>query len=178
MPSPSPTNTVQTSQKDDTSLSIAKTISKSKRVAKKTTISYSPSLSPLSPLGDFTLYSDEPLVEKHSSDRRARARRARQELISDGLLPSAKENDEVSNEKLTPLQRAARRRMKAENLPVIHQGEGDQQQSNTKLPPAPSPPRLGTPDLDEIDEDLWSCCSWSESSIESYIAATNSSQGK
>ena len=175
MPSTSTTNTIQTSKKHSESSLKAKSIPKTKKIFKKATISYSPSSSSSS---DFILYPDDPVVEKNSPDRRARAQRVRAELVSDGLLPSAKKDDETSSEGLTPLQRATRRRSKAEHLPVIHQSKEDSQRSNMNMPPAPSPPRLGTPDLDEIDEDLWSCCSWGESSVESYIAATKSLQGK
>ena len=172
MSSPSTSNTPFSPKKKHAMPSTAKSIPKKRKPVKKATISYSPSPSPLS---NFTLYPNDAVVEKNSSERRARARRAREELISDGLLPSAKEDDEVPHERPTLLQRATKRRNKAEHQPIIHQSREASQWRDMRPPPAPSPPRLGTPDLDEIDEDLWSCCSWGESSVESYIAATKAS---
>ena len=97
----------------------------------------------------------------------------RQELIADGLLPSPDDDlMDASNAELSPLQRGARRRLDLTRGPVVHHSE-DSREKNTKIPPAPSPPRLGTPDLEDIDEDVWSCCTCSESSVESYIAASN-----
>ena len=174
MSSPPTTTIMQTSNKRNASSLKPKTDPKTRKNTKKATISYSP---PPPPRDDFILFPDTRIIENHALDRRARARRVREDLVSDGLLPLTREDRNADQEKLTPLQRAAKRRNRVEHLPVIHQSEKMPQLSNTQLPPAPSPPRLGTPDLDDVDEDLWSCCSWGESSVESYKTTSKQSQG-
>ena len=174
MSSPTTTTTLHTANKRNASSLNPKAAPNFQKKIKKVTISYSPSPPPRD---DFILFPTPEVIEQHPSDRRARARRVREELISDGLLPSPREDDNASGEKLTPLQRAAKRRNKVEHLPIVHQSDKRSQRGDMKLPPAPSPPRLGTPDLDDIDEDLWSCRSWDESSRESYIAASKRPQG-
>lgn len=131
----------------------------------------------LAPSKDFVLFPDNALVEKHASTRFQRSQRVRKELIADGLLPSANNDHHgTEDEKLTPLRRAAKRHSMLQYDRVTYYSE-ELQWKEIKLPPAPSPPRLGTPDLDDIDEDLWTSCSWSQSTVESYIAGSRESDG-
>ena len=139
-------------------------------IPEKATISYPASLAPCE---DFVLFPETAVVvEKHALTRRERSQQVRMELIADGLLPAADNGQHATkHEKPTALQRAAKRRSTLHRDTLIHHDD-EPRWKEMKLPPAPSPPRLSTPDLDDIDEDLWSCCTWSESSVESYIAAS------
>ena len=174
MSSPSTNNTVNTPNKN-VSLSLKpKTDPKLRSCITHVAITYS---SAPRPRDDFVLFPAPDIIENCAVDRRARARSVREELISDGLFPS-QEKDKSKHENLAPLQRAARRRKQLAHSTIVHHSDGRAQKENVNLPPAPSPPRLASPDLDDMNEDLWSCCNWCETSVQSYIAANKQMQGR
>lgn len=140
-------------------------------------ISISPPQSP-APFNDFILFPTDEAIDNDACDRRReRSQRVKRELVADGLLP-ATDNDHDGGEvkQLTPLERAAKRRGMSDHDAMAHCNEAESRRKEMKMPPAPSPPRLDTPDLDDIDDDHWSCCNWNESNVQSYIAASKKNE--
>ena len=135
--------------------------------------------SPLPP-DDFVLFPQDIVKEKHSSLRDVKARKA---TAAKSAQRSSSPMPRQHRMAPTPSRRDARRpsdravcltHMSTVNCTVdcINANSNAKPLAHLKVPPkAPSPPRLPTPDLSELDEDgLWSCC---ESSLSSLSKESN-----
>lgn len=137
--------------------------------------------SPLPP-DDFTLFPQEVVKEKNSNVRNGKPRRPtapKSATRSSSLKPR---HHVIDRKALTPSLCDARRpperlvcltHMSTVNCTVdcVNVKANAKPLAHLEMPPkAPSPPRLPTPDVSELEEDdLWSCCgsSWSSLSKES-----------
>ena len=161
---------------DQTSWTQLVRINKSKH-SRKITIHHSES--PLPP-DDFVLFPQDVVKEKHSSIRDAKPRKStapKKVKVSSSPMPR---HHVIEPSTLTPPQRTSRRpsdrpscltHMSTVNCTVACANADTKPLAYLKTPPkAPSPPRLPTPDVSDVEEDdLWSCCgsSWSSLSKES-----------
>ena len=150
---------------------------KKSKQSKKIMIHQSGSL--MSP-DDFVLFPEDVVKEKHSSIREARPRRSTAAKGSKGSSSPMTRQHLIEHKAPTPSRRNAQIRSE---LPVclIHMSTVNctvdcaiadaQLLAQSEIPPtAPSPPRLPTPEVSDFEEDdLWSCCdsSWSSMSKES-----------
>ena len=128
--------------------------------------------SPLPP-DDFVLFPQDIVKEKHSSLRDVKARKATAEKSAQSSSSPRRRQHRMT---LTPSRRDARRpserpicltHMSTVNCTVDCVNANAKPLAHLGGPPkAPSPPRLPTPDLSELDEDdLWSCCGSTLSSL-------------
>ena len=129
--------------------------------------------SPLPP-DDFVLFPQDVVKEKHSSVKDARPRKAKSPKSAKMPSSPMPRNHVIEPRAPTPSRRDARRHsgrsvcldhMSTVNC-TVNCANG-KPRGHTKMPPkAPSPPRLPTPDLSDLEEDdLWSCCGSSSSSL-------------
>ena len=130
------------------------------------------------PPDDFVLFPQDVIKEKHSSIRDAKARRPTAPKSAKRSSSPVPRHHVIESKTLTPPRRDARRPSErsvclthistvnctvdcADAKPLAH----------LKTPPkAPSPSRLSTPDVSDLEEDdFWSCCgsSWTSLSKES-----------
>ena len=127
--------------------------------------------SPLPP-DDFVLFPQEVIREKHSSIRDDRPRRPKATESAKRSSSSIPPHHVTESKATTPSRREAhkpsRRPMCLDHMSTVNctvDCSNGKSMAHQKMPPkAPSPPRLPTPDLSDIEEDdLWSCCgsSWS-----------------
>ena len=144
--------------------------------------------SPLPP-DDFVLFPQDVVKEKHSSMRHAKPRKSSAPKSAKGSSSPMPRHHVIEPKVHTPSQRNARNlperslclsHMSTVNCTVDCANADAKPLAYLKTPPrAPSPPRLPTPDVSDLDEDdLWSCCgsSWSSLSKESirYDRTTDS----
>ena len=135
--------------------------------------------SPLPP-DDFVLFPQHVVKEKHSSIRDAKSRRSTASKSAKGSSSPTLRQHMIDPKKLAPSQRNARRpsqrplcltHMSTVNCTADCANADAKPLAYLRTPPkAPSPPRLPTPDVSDLEEDdLWSCCgsSWSSLSKES-----------
>ena len=133
--------------------------------------------SPLPP-DDFVLFPQDVIKESHSTIRDARSRKAMATKSAKKSSSPMPRPHVMEPKAATPSRREARRpsrrpvcldHMSTVNCTV--ECANGKPLAHLKMPPkAPSPPRLPTPDLSDLEEDdLWSCCgsSWSSLSKES-----------
>ena len=106
-------------------------------------------------MDDFVLFPDEVIVEKHSSIRKARQHctsnvKARHASLRQAMLSSSGGHAWGTQES---------RHNKAK-VQTDEKSIDDTTSSSGSEPPKSSPPdRLPTPDLSDVDEDLfWACC--------------------
>ena len=137
------------------------------------------SRSPLPP-DDFVLFPQDVVKEKHSSIRDAKPRRLTVAKKIKGSSSTMLRHHVIEPKAATPSRREARKpsrrpvclnHMSTVNCTVDCANAKAKPLEGLKMPPeAPSPPRLPTLDLSDVEEDdLWSCCgsSWSCLSKES-----------
>ena len=133
--------------------------------------------SPLPP-DDFVLFPQDVIREKHSSIRDDRLRRPKATESAKRSSSSRPPPHVTESKATTPSRREAhkpsRRPVCLDHMSTVNctvDCANDKSLAHQKMPPkAPSPPRLPTPDLSDIEgDDLWSCCgsSWSVVSKES-----------
>ena len=137
----------------------------------KEVVIHQPAPSP--PTSDWILYPDEVIIDKHSSLRDARSRRVKRSTETDrsDMRPP------VSQDKMTIAIANAQKYMRSQNqntqlnrscthLPVKVLPKSTRPRSEPESHRLPSSQRLPTPDLSDIEEDdIWSCCATSESSL-------------
>lgn len=120
------------------------------------------------PPDDFVLFPQEIVKEKHSSLRDAKARKAtavKSAQRSSSPMPRQHRKAPIHSQRDSrrPSERpVCLTHMSTVNCTIncINANANAKPLAHSKVPPkAPSPPRLPTPDLSELDEDdLWSCC--------------------
>ena len=134
--------------------------------------------SPLPP-DDFVLFPQEVVKEKHSSVRNTKPRKPTEQKCADRSSP-LKPRHHVIDPKAPALSQGDTSRpserqtclkhMSTVNCTVDCVNANAKPLARLKVPPkAPSPPRLPTPDVSDLEEDdLWSCCGspWSSLSRE------------
>lgn len=125
---------------------------------------------------DWKLFPDNIITKKHSSKSAARSHRSPGEQ-SPRHLPSSRGNTKVTTQEVTLLHTAQAVSCKDNaQHPITYQGS-DPKWIGTEVPSAPSPPRLDTPEVSDVEDNYWSCCRTSQSDVESnalaYIAKTN-----
>ena len=150
---------------------------KTKRNKQSKKIMIHQSESPLPP-DDFILFPQDVVKEKHSSVRDVKSRKPTAlESTKRSSLPIARHY--VDEPKAPTSSRRDVRRRSERPLCLTHMSTVNctvdcanaTPLAYLKMPPkAPSPPRLPTPDVSDVEEDdLWSCCesSWASMSTES-----------
>lgn len=129
--------------------------------------------SPLPP-DDFVLFPQDVIKEKHSSVRAARPRKPTSPKSAKGSSSPMPRDHVIEPKAPTPSQRDSRRpsgrSVCLDYMSIVNctvDCANAKLRGQTKMPPkAPSPPRLPTPDLSDFEEDdLWSCCGSSWSSL-------------
>lgn len=133
--------------------------------------------SPLPP-DDFVLFPQEVVKEKHSSVRNAKPRRPTASKSANRSSSLRPRHHVIDPKAPTPSLCDARRpsewpvclnHMSTVNCTVdcVNVDANAKPLAHLEMPPkAPSPPRLPTPDVPELEEDdLWSCCGSSWSSL-------------
>ena len=129
------------------------------------------------PPDDFVLFPQDVVKEKHSSVRHAILRNTTAPKGATRLSSPMPLHHVIEPKAASPSERDARRPSPSFCLDHMSTVNCTFDCANAKLlahvkmpPKAPSPPRLPTPDLSELEEDdLWSCCgsSWSSLGTES-----------
>ncbi|MCJ1449736.1 hypothetical protein MMC28_000064 [Mycoblastus sanguinarius] len=125
------------------------------------------------PPDDWVLYPEDVVINKHSALRDAQARELERTKISSQQTTPLSDHH-LAKAKAKPSPRAQPRRAYRRSFCLEHMSSrnctanctnGGQLADSKAPPPAPSPSRLSTPDLSDVEEDeLWSCCASSESS--------------
>lgn len=169
MPSTHPTTKKQSSINQMPLTQLVKT--KECKYTKKVMIHQSGS--PLPP-DDFVLFPQDVVKEKHSSVRNARPRKSKSPKSAKVPSSPMPRNHVIEPKAPTPSRQDASRHSGRsfclEHMSTVNctvDCANGKPQVQTKMPPkAPSPPRLPTPDLSDLEEDdLWSCCGSSWSSL-------------
>lgn len=142
---------------------------------KKTTIHQSGSSLPPD---DFALFPQDVIKEKHSSIRDAKPRKSTETKSAKRSSSPMPRHHVIEPKTAAPSRqegrRPSRRSVCLEHMSTVNctvDCANAEPLNHLKMPPkAPSPPRLPTPDLSDLEEDdLWSCCgsSWTSLSKES-----------
>lgn len=152
-------------------------LDKTKKSKKSKKVTIHQSGSPLPP-DDFVLFPQDVVKERHSSIRGAKSRKPNTTKSAKRASSPMPRHHVIEPKGATPSRQEARRpsrrpiclkHMSTVNCTV--DCANAKPPTHPKMPPkAPSPPRLPTPDLSDLEEDdLWSCCgsSWSCLSKES-----------
>lgn len=137
---------------------------------------------------DWVLFSQEMTTEKHSSVRRTQPRTdarcasaRRQKLLSPDsheyeIKPATAERNVIQRPRKPYRPSTRLNHMSARNCtPACSEVRPPPPPANMKVPPkAPSPPRLPTPDLSDVEEDdLWTCCSFPGSNASNESSRTS-----
>lgn len=175
---PTMSSTIQTINNETTinQMSLTQRVkTKKSKESKKVTVHQSGS--PLPP-DDFVLFPQHVVKEKHSSIRDAKSRkRSATKSAKRSSSPMPRHHviePKAANPSRQEVRRPSRRRVCMDHISTVNRTvdcANAKPPTYLKMPPkAPSPPRLPTPDLSDVEEDdLWSCCgsSWSSLSKES-----------
>ena len=138
---------------------------KMRRHSKKLTSSYKTTSSP--PIDDFVLFPSDTADEKHSIRRRHTHRKpaTREKTLEKDVVAAADDRQEKTKSELPkPVRTRVPRHGGFRIMPMVDSDDEDsnsnidRKQSDAKLtmnkpPPAPSPPKLDSPELSEVDED-------------------------
>lgn len=131
---------------------------------------------------DWVLFSQEMTTEKHSSVRRTKLRAnvrsasARRQRV---LSPDSPEHEtKAATAEMNVTQRLRKPYRPSTCLNHMSARNCTPACSDVRPPPpppkAPSPPRLPTPDLSDVeDDDLWTCCRFSESNSSNESSQTS-----
>lgn len=136
------------------------------------------------PPDDFVLFPQEVIKEKHSSIRAAKSSQPTATKSAKSSSSPMPRHHVIEPKAATASRREARRPSRRpvclEHMSTVNctvDCANAKPLAHLKMPPkAPSPPRLPTPDLSDLeDDDLWSCCgsSWSSLSKESIRCNRN-----
>ena len=136
-----------------------------------------------SPTEDFILFPDSSNETSSSVNESRAQKRQKRKIKSNKPLtqpsPSPTPKPHTEEKKLTPMERRAIRHQRAaENDVAMIMASPGMEIGSMVPPPAPSPPRLPTPELDDIDDACWDCCAFSEQCVQEYIVETKRRYGK
>ena len=130
-----------------------------------------------SPTNDWVLFPAEIIRHNHSSDRHGQSHNRVNATVKDRRMLSSPASHVIRPQAAMPAKhdeirghapKAYRLSTCLEHMSVRNCtaacGDVDSVPDLSTPPKAPSPPRLPTPDLSDLeDQDLWSCCNFSES---------------
>ena len=126
------------------------------------------------PPDDFVLFPQDVVKEKHSSVRDAKSRKPTAPKNAKRSSSPMPRHHGIELKEPTPSRldahKPSRRPVCLDHMSTVNctvdRGNAKPLAHLKMLPKAPSPPRLPTPDLSDLEEgDLWSCCGSSWSSL-------------
>lgn len=149
-----------------------KQIDKSRKCKQaKDVVIHQPAPSP--PMEDWVLFPEDVVIDKHSSLRKNRSLSARRNTETKGLSKPLSAPDDKMTKTIVNAQEYIKSRNQNRDVnnscshwPIEASSNTARQKIIYKPLRVDSPKRLLTPDLSDIEEDdFWSCCATSESSL-------------